>query len=320
MSTAQRSGTTLGALPPLDQRRVDGGPAAQRVLEVGQHLGQAQQVARHRGDRVDAAIGLRPVRRRPVRGRRDPRATALGKPDREIARLPDDRGPLCQEPAFPQHLRAVDPRQLLVGRQVEGDPPRPARSRPGARRPRRRAPPRSGPSCRTRRVRSGARRSPRPRTDPPSRCRGIPPARCRGARSTRASARRRRRSWPRRSGVPPRHERPRGRRRAPRARRRRPRPPRPRCRRDSPNAPRAGSAPPPGPRRHRPRRRPGSDRWASGGDAITRISGTLGLRVARRARTMERCSISPPPSPRTSRPIHGLSRRRAIASRRCWRS
>ena len=49
------------------------------------------------------------------------------------------------------------------------------------------------------------------------------------------------------------------------------------------------------------------------------ISGTRSL-VARRARTMERCSISPPPSPRTWRPIHGLSRRRAIASRRCSRS
>ena len=104
------------------------------------------------------------MRRRAVRGRGDPRAAALGQPDRELARLADDRSVLCQQPAFPQHLRAVDAGQLLVGREMERDRAPARRSRPGAGPPRRRAPPRSGPSCRTRRGRSAARRPPRPRT------------------------------------------------------------------------------------------------------------------------------------------------------------
>ena len=112
-------GHHVGGAAAADQRGVDRGAAGERMLQIGEHLGQAEQEPGHRRDRVDASMRLRAVGGLPVRGRGEPGAASLGQPQLEFAGLAHDARVLIEEAALPQHLRAVDAGQLLVGGEVE---------------------------------------------------------------------------------------------------------------------------------------------------------------------------------------------------------
>ena len=77
MSTTQRSGTTFGALPPSINAALTVGPPISGWVRSGSASSSRGREARHRRDRVHAAVGLRAVGGRAVRGRRDPDSAAL---------------------------------------------------------------------------------------------------------------------------------------------------------------------------------------------------------------------------------------------------
>ena len=119
MTSSQRSGTTLGALPPVITAAFTLGLPTSGCSRSGSTSGEPQHQPSHRRDRVHAQLGLGAVRRRASRGRGDPRAASLGQPDPEVARLADDARVLHEHAAIPQHLGPVDAHVLLVGGEVE---------------------------------------------------------------------------------------------------------------------------------------------------------------------------------------------------------
>ena len=130
-------GHHVGGAAAGDQRGVHRGPAGERVLEVGEHLGQPQQEPRHRGDRVHPSMRLRAVGGLPEGGRGEPGAASFGEPELQLARLADDARVLVEQAALPQHLRAVDAGELLVGGEVEHERAASVDPRPTERRGRR---------------------------------------------------------------------------------------------------------------------------------------------------------------------------------------
>ena len=225
-------GHDVGGAAARDQGGVHGRGADERVLPVGQHLGQPQQEPRHRRDRVHASMRLRAVGRRAVGGGGEPGAAALGEADLQLARLADDRGVLgraARAPTAPS-CRAMPASSSSAARWNTSEPAD-RRAGPSRAPTPRRAPPRSGPSCRRRPGRRGGRRRrPRRPTGRAARCRASRRAPRRGGRSRRGSDPPRRRSRRRRSGGPRRSARSRARRRGRSGCRPRRRPPRPRCR------------------------------------------------------------------------------------------
>ena len=175
----------VGCAAARDHRGVHARPADERVLAVGEHLGEPQDQPGHRRDRVHAQVRLGAVRRRASRGRGDPGAAPLGQADPEVARFADDARVLrraCRGPTAPSSRRCpCVPRRRPGGTSAC---PRGRCRRDGSPR-RRRARRRPDPSCRRSRGRSVGRPRPRPPTARGPSSTGRRRARRPGARSTR---------------------------------------------------------------------------------------------------------------------------------------